>query len=102
VTIISRLFYGGTDFLFSIYLFFAPQTALLDLVTFFLFGRAMMTLVGASLPPYTMESKLFYGGTDVLMGLYLIANAVEIGALAGNFGTFIVIRGMMTWANIEI
>ncbi len=102
MSIVSRLFYGGTDLLFSVYLFFAPQVAWLDMVTFFMFGRAMMTLVGAHITPYTMESKLFYGGSDVLMGLFLLANSMSIGALSGNYGTFLVFRGILTWANIEV
>jgi hypothetical protein len=102
MSFVSRLFYGGTDLVFSVYLFFAPQIAWLDLVSMFMFGRAMMTMVGASITPYTIESKVFYGGSDALMGLFLIANSVAIGSLAGNFGTFLLIRGIMTWANIEI
>jgi len=61
-----------------------------------------MALVGASITPYTIESKVFYGGGDVLMGFFLTSNAVAIGGIAGNFGTFMVIRGIMTWVNIEI
>ncbi|MFA5247198.1 MAG: hypothetical protein WC408_04900 [Candidatus Micrarchaeia archaeon] len=102
MSFISRIFYGGTDLLFSVFLFFAPQIAGLDLVTFFMFGRAMMTLVGAHITPYTMESKIFYGGSDVLMGLFLLANASALGGMTGNFGLFMLIRGIMTWANIEI
>ena len=102
MSIVSRIFYGGTDLVFSIYLFFAPQTAGLDMVTFFMFGRAMMTMVGAHITPYTLESKVFYGGSDLLMGFYLLANSVSIGPLAGNFGAFLVFRGLLTCANIEI
>jgi len=102
LSFISRIFYGGTDLVYSAFLFFAPQIAWLDMVSMFMFGRAMMTLVGASITPYTIESKVFYGGGDVLMGFFLTSNAVAIGGLAGNFGTFMVIRGIMTWANIEI
>ncbi|MFA6330350.1 MAG: hypothetical protein WCX64_06780 [Candidatus Micrarchaeia archaeon] len=102
MSFISRIFYGGTDIVFSVFLFFAPQIAWLDLVSMFMFGRAMMTLVGASITPYTIESKVFYGGSDLLMGLFLISNSVAIGGLAGNFGTFMVIRGIMTCVNIEI
>lgn len=102
MSFISRIFYGGTDIVFSVFLFFAPQIAWLDLVSMFMFGRAMMTLVGASITPYTIESKVFYGGSDLLMGLFLISNSVAIGGLAGNFGTFLVIRGIMTCVNIEI
>lgn len=102
MSFISKIFYGGTDFVFSIYLFFAPQITGLDMVSFFMFGRAMMTMVGASITPYTIESKVFYGGSDLLMGLYLISNSVALGGLAGNFGMFLVIRGIMTCVNIEI
>lgn len=102
MSFISRIFYGGTDLVFSATLFFAPQIAWLDLVSMFMFGRAMMTMVGAHITPYTLESKVFYGGSDLLMGLFLIANSVEIGGLAGNFGAFLVFRGILTWANIEI
>lgn len=102
MTIISKLFYAGTDIFFSLYLFLAPPVAWLEMLVFFMFGRAMMTLVGASIPPYTMASKVFYGGTDVLMGLFLWANAADIGSLAGNIGSFLIFRGFLTWINIEI
>jgi len=102
MSIISRIFYGGTDLVFSVFLFFAPQVAWMDLVSMFMLGRAMMTIVGAHITPYTIESKIFYGGSDVLMGLFLMSNAVAIGWISGEFGTFMLLRGIMTWVNIEI
>ena len=102
MSIISRIFYGGTDVVFSVYLFFAPQIAWLDLVSMFMFGRAMMTMVGASITPYTIESKVFYGGTDLLMGFFLISNSVALGELANTFGLFMMFRGVLTCVNIEI
>jgi hypothetical protein len=102
MSFISRIFYGGTDIAFCIYLFFVPQIPGTDILLFFMFGRAAMTLAGAYIPPYTIESKVFYGGSDLLMGLFLIFNSVALGALAGSFGEFLLFRGMLTWANIEI
>ncbi len=103
MTIISKIFYAGTDAFFSVFLLFiAPPIVWSDVIAFFLFGRALMTFVGASIPPYTMQSKIFYGGGDFLLGMFFLANAGTLGGPAGNIGTFLAIRATMTWVGIEL
>ena len=103
LSIISKVIYAGADFVFSLFLFFvAPPIPGYDVVGFFLFGRALMNLIGAYIPPYTLMSKLFYGLTDQLMGLFFTANSGMLGGPSSAIGTFLLIRGTMTWINIEL
>lgn len=103
MSFISKVFYAGTDIVAAIFiLFMATPVPWYDMVAFFMLGRAFMTMAGASLTPYTMESKVFYGGGDWLLGLFCVTNAYALGGPAGNIGTFLILRGTLTWLNIEI
>ena len=103
MSIISKVFYAGADFVMSLFLFFVAQPIPgYDVVAFFLFGRALMNAVGAYIPPYTLMSKIFYGLTDQLMGLFFTVNSAALGGPASAMGTFLLVRGTMTWVNIEL
>lgn len=103
MSIISKVIYGGADLLIALFLtFLSTQVPWSDVVAIFLFGRALMSLAGAYLPPYTLQSKLFYGTTDIAMGAFLVSNSVSIGYGSGQIGTFLAARGTLTWLNIEL
>jgi len=103
LSIISKIVYSGFDFIIGGFLLFvAPRVGDSDIMAFWLIGIGVMTLLKATLPPEMLLTKVFYGGTDVLIGLFMLANSAALGDPAGTFGGILLVRAGATAAGMII
>jgi len=103
VSIISKIVYSGFDFVIGGFLLFvAPRVGDSDIMAFWLIGIGVMTLMKATLPPEMLLTKVFYGGTDILIGLFMISSATALGDPAGTFGGILLLRAGATAAGMII
>ncbi len=103
MSIISKIVYSGVDFVIGGFLLFiAPRVGDSDIMAFWLIGIGVMTMLKATLPPDSMLAKVFYGGTDILIGLFMLSNAQSLGDPAGAFGGVLLLRSGATAAGLII
>ena len=103
MSVVSKIVYSGVDFVIGGFLLFiAPRVGDSDIMAFWLIGIGVMTLMKATLPPNTMLAKVFYGGTDVLIGLFMLSSAASLGGPAASFGGVLLVRAGATVAGLII
>jgi hypothetical protein len=103
VSFISKVVYSGVDFVIGGFLLFgAPRVGDTDVMALWLIGIGIMTLLKATLPPNTTLAKVFYGGTDLVISLFMLLNAAELGGPAGTLGGVLLARAVATVAGVII
>ncbi len=103
MSVVSKIVYSGVDFVIGGFLLFiAPRVGDSDIMAFWLIGIGVMTLMKATLPPNTMLAKVFYGGTDVLIGLFMLSSAQSLGGTAAAFAWVLLVRAGATAAGLII
>ena len=101
MSLLAQIVYAGMDFVIGFFLLvMATPIGWYDVYAFFLIGIGLMTLLKATLPPYTMMAKVFYGGSDTLIGTFMISNAYELGGPANGLGIFLLIRALLITVGI--
>lgn len=103
MSILSKIVYSGVDFVIGGFLLFvAPRVGDSDIMAFWLIGIGAMTMLKATLPPEMLLTKVFYGGTDLLIGLFMLSSATALGDPAGTFASILLVRAGATAVGIII
>ena len=103
MSVISKIAYSGVDFVIGFYLLFVfPRVGDSDIMAFWLIGIGVMTLLKATLPPNMLITKVFYGGTDILIALFMFSNAQAFGEPVTAFAWILLLRSAATAAGVII
>jgi hypothetical protein len=103
LSVVSKIVYSGVDFVIGGFLLFlAPRVGDSDIMAIWLIGIGIMTVLKATLPPDMMLSKVFYGGTDLMIGLFMLSSAQTLGEPAATFGGVLLARAGATAAGLII
>ena len=103
LTIISRLLYGTAYVVIGAFLYLSAYSVpYAGDVALFLLGRAAMTFMGIRIPAGTPVFRLFYGGADLLAGLFILSNAASLGGQSGGMALFILVSGAFSITGVYL